>query len=117
MPNPGDLLCAALAACTDSTIRMAAEAFGVTLEDLQVEVTSDWDARGALGVDRHVRVGLQALDCRIHLRPASDTDPRLIEKVLAATQRYCVILDTLRHGVEVNFDVQHAKAHDAHQSR
>jgi uncharacterized OsmC-like protein len=100
-PNPGDLLCAALAACADATIRMAAEAFGVTLEDLTVEVTSDWDARGALGVNREVRVGLQALECRISLTAAPDTDPRLLDKIISAGERYCVILDTLRGGVDV----------------
>lgn len=37
LPNPGDLVCAALASCADATIRMAAEAYGVVLADLSVE--------------------------------------------------------------------------------
>jgi hypothetical protein len=40
-PNPGDLLCAALAACEDGTIRMIAGLLGVELEGLEVEVSGD----------------------------------------------------------------------------
>ncbi len=105
LPNPGDLVCAALAACADATIRMAAEAYGVTLEGLMVEVTSDWDARGALAVDRAVRVGLQAIECSISLKAAPGTDPRLVDRVATAGERYCVVLDTLRGGTNVTIGV------------
>src|SRR5690606_21626049 len=37
-PNPGDVLCAALAVCLDSTIRMIADRLGVTLTSLAVDV-------------------------------------------------------------------------------
>lgn len=47
-PNPGDILCAALAACLDSTIRVTAARLDVTLESLSVEVTADVDVRGTL---------------------------------------------------------------------
>jgi hypothetical protein len=39
-PTPGDILCAALAACQDSTLRMVANILGITLEYLSVEVTA-----------------------------------------------------------------------------
>jgi organic hydroperoxide reductase OsmC/OhrA len=41
LPNPGDLLCAALANCEDATVRMIADILGVTILDLRVEVTGD----------------------------------------------------------------------------
>src|SRR6266487_6017596 len=43
LANPGDLLCATLAACLDSTIRMIADLLAVELEDLSVEVSGDVD--------------------------------------------------------------------------
>lgn len=58
-PNPGDLFCAALAACEDRTIRMVAALLGVPLEELEVEVTGDLDVRGTLGIHPDVRVGFQ----------------------------------------------------------
>lgn len=101
-PNPGDLLCAALAACGDGTARMIAGLLGVTLEDVQVEVGGEVDVRGALAVDPEASVGFERLSCSVRLRAAPGTDPRMLEKVAAATERFCVNLDTLRNGVEVD---------------
>ena len=38
LPVPGDILCAALASCTDSTIRVVANMFGIELLELAVDV-------------------------------------------------------------------------------
>ncbi len=52
-PNPGDILCAALAACFDSTLRMLADHLGIRLESLEVAVTAECDVRGCLLVGTH----------------------------------------------------------------
>jgi uncharacterized OsmC-like protein len=100
-PNPGDLLCAALAACEDGTIRMIANLLGVELTELEVEVSGELDVRGCLGVDPDVRVGFEALECKVHLAAVEGTDPRRLEALVAAAERFCVNLDTLRGGIEV----------------
>jgi uncharacterized OsmC-like protein len=100
-PNPGDLLCAALAACADGSIRMLADLLGVGLTALEVEVGGDVDVRGCLGVDRGVRVGFETLGCTVRLSAAEGTDPRRLAAVLAAAEHVCVNLDTLRGGIEV----------------
>jgi uncharacterized OsmC-like protein len=104
-PNSGELLCAALAACQDSTIRMVADLLGVRLTALTVEVEGDVDLRGALAVDLSVRVGFQAMRCRTSVEVAHGTDPRIVEMLLTAAERSCVILDTLRGGVDVTTEV------------
>ena len=48
-PNVGDLLCAALAACTDGAIRMLAELLGVRLTALEVDVSGELDVRAKAG--------------------------------------------------------------------
>lgn len=103
-PNPGDLLCLALATCMDSVIRMAAERHGVSLERLEVDVTGAVDVRGTLRVSREVRVGFQRMRCHIRLRPAAGTDTVRLQRLLAAAERSCVNLDTLRHGVPVEIE-------------
>ena len=111
-PNSGELLCAALAACQDSTIRMVADLLGVRLTALAVEVEGDVDLRGALAVDRSVRVGFQSMRCRTNIEVADGTDQRTVEMLLAAAERSCVILDTLRHGVDVTTKVDLAHLAD-----
>ncbi len=98
-PNPGDMLCAALAACLDSTLRIIANRMGVSLTSLEVEVLSDADVRGTLIVDRKVPVGFQRMRCSVNIQAADDTDPRLVEKLMAASEHSCINLQTLRSGV------------------
>jgi uncharacterized OsmC-like protein len=112
-PNSGELLCAALAACQDSTIRMVADLLGVRLTALAVEVEGDVDLRGALAVDSSVRVGFQSMRCRTNIEVADGTDRRTVEMLLVAAERSCVILDTLRHGVDVTTKVHLASLTDA----
>jgi uncharacterized OsmC-like protein len=100
-PNPGDLLCAALAACQDGAIRMIANLLGVNLVELEVAVTGELDARGCLGADRDVRVGFESLECKVSLRAEQGTNPKRVETVIAAAERFCVNLDSLRGGIEV----------------
>ena len=60
-------------------------------------------SRGALlanGDD--VRVGFEQLTCRIRLRAAAGTDPRLLGRLITAGERFCVNLDTLRNGVHLD---------------
>jgi uncharacterized OsmC-like protein len=105
-PNPGELLCAALAACADGTMRMIAGRLGVELELLEVEVSGELDVRGTLAVDRTVPVGFERLAAAIRVRAAPATSPALLERLAAATEQLCVVLDTLRRGVpvDVTFD-------------
>jgi uncharacterized OsmC-like protein len=100
-PNPGDLLCATLAACQDSSLRMVAGLLGIRLTSLTVEVSGRVDLRGVLAVDRAVRVGFADMRCETRLDVAPDADPRSVVLLVAAAERSCVVLDTLRRGVEV----------------
>jgi uncharacterized OsmC-like protein len=103
-PNPAEMLCAALAACEHATIRMTADVLKITLERLVVEVRGTVDVRGALAVDRQVRVGFPSLECRVDLAVAPGTDPRLCEKLRAGAEALCINLATLRAGVPVAID-------------
>ena len=100
--NPGDLLCAALASCFDSTLRMIADRMGVVVETLRVETRARVDVRGTLAVAREVSVGFQSMRCNVHLRVAAGTSEYAVEQLLQATERSCVVLQTLRSGVHVS---------------
>lgn len=107
-PNPGDVLCAALAGCLDSTIRMIAERLGVRLNSLAVNVTARVDVRGTLLVDRAVPVGFQSMRCHIDVQAAEGTDPRALKRLLAAAEQSCVVMQTLRSGVPIETSVGEA---------
>jgi uncharacterized OsmC-like protein len=105
LPNPGDILCAALASCYDTTLRMLAERLHLPVEGLSVEVRGEVDVRGTLAVERDVPVGFQRLRCRLRLRPGPGVSPEKVARLSAAAERACVVLQTLRHGVPVHLEV------------
>lgn len=95
-PTPGDLLCAALAACQDSAVRMVANRLGVEILALEVRVTAQVDARGALGMEADVPVGFQFMTCDIYLKVKDGTPSKLVDSLHAAAQRCCVVQQTLQ---------------------
>ena len=95
-PTPGDLLCAALAACQDSAVRMVANLLGVELTELEVRVTAAADVRGAMAMDPAVPVGFQSITCDVRLKAKEGTPPELLEKLSVAAERCCVVQQTLK---------------------
>lgn len=95
-PTPGDLLCAALAACQDSAIRMVANLMNIELLDLEVRVTATADVRGTLMMDRKVPVGFQAMKCEVKLKVKEGTKPRHLERLRVVAKECCVVQQTLR---------------------
>ena len=89
-----DMLLQALVACAGVTLRAVATAMGVTIRSGRVIAEGHWDARGTLGVDRAAPVGLT--DIALSFEIDSDADAAKLERMIATTERYCVILQTLR---------------------
>lgn len=105
LPVPGDILCAALATCLDSTIRLIANRFNIHLKVLEVDVSADVDLRGTLVVEREVPVGFQSMECHIHIQGKKGTDPKHIQELLKAAEYSCVVIQTLRSGVPVEVEI------------
>ena len=95
----GDMLLQALAACAGVTLRAVATAFGVEIRDGKVVVEGDLDFRGTLGVSKDCPVGFREIRLRFELD--SDAGEELLNKIVAVTERYCVVLQTLRNAPPV----------------
>src|SRR6201995_1733238 len=89
-----DMLLEALVGCAGVTLRAVATAMGVTVRGGKVIAEGVWDARGTLGVDRSVPEGLEEVTVRLEVD--CDADPAKLERMIQTTERYCVILQTLR---------------------
>lgn len=95
----GDMLLEALAACAGVTLRAVATAFGVELHEGKVLVEGDLDFRGTLGVAKDTPVGFKEI--RLTFETQSDADADTLQKIIAVTERYCVVLQTLRSATPV----------------
>ena len=104
--NPGDMLCGALAACLDASLRIIAGRFNVSFEQLEVEVIGHADVRGTLMVDKSVGVGFKKLHCNINIQPEKSVDKAVIHKIVKAAEHSCINLQTLLSGLAVETCLQ-----------
>lgn len=95
----GDMLLEALVACAGVTLRAVATALAIDLRDAVVRAEGDLDFRGTLGVAKDAPVGFRAI--RLTFALETDEPAERIETLLKLTERYCVVLQTLRTPVEV----------------
>jgi uncharacterized OsmC-like protein len=89
----GDMLLDALAACAGVTMRAVSTSIGVPVQGT-VHAEGDLDFRGTLSVDRDAPVGFREIRLRFDID--SDADDEAIAKLIALTERYCVVLQSLR---------------------
>jgi uncharacterized OsmC-like protein len=90
----GDMLLQALVACAGVTLRAVATTRGLPLEGGTVRAEGDLDFRGTLGVSREAPVGFRGI--RLTFDLALDATPEQLGDLLRLTERYCVVLQTLR---------------------
>lgn len=88
-----DLLLEALLACAGVTLRAVATAMGVEIRSATLAADGWWDARGTLGVDRAAPIGVQEIVVTLTLD--TDEDDAVLERLARATERYCVVGQTL----------------------
>jgi len=99
----GDMLLEALVACAGVTLRAVATAIGVELRDARITAEGDLDFRGTLGVSKDVPVGFAGIRLRFDLdTPATEEQ---VATLLKLTERYCVVLQTLRSAPPVSTHV------------
>ncbi|MGD9603673.1 MAG: OsmC family protein [Gammaproteobacteria bacterium] len=100
----GDMLLEALVACAGVTLQAVATAFGVSLTRAVVRAEGDLDFRGTLGVAKDAPVGFR--DIRLTFDIAGDAPDETLRKIVATSERYCVVLQTLQQVPRI--DVQTA---------
>ena len=95
----GDMLLQSLVACSGVTLAAVSTAMNLQITSARIEARGTLNFCGTLGIDRSVPVGLT----QIHLQfviDAKEADEK-ISKLIDLTERYCVVLQTLKHSVVV----------------
>jgi uncharacterized OsmC-like protein len=95
----GDMLLEALVACAGVTLKAVATALGIGLRDARVLAEGDLDFRGTLGVAKDAPVGFRELRLRFEID--SNAPGEQLQKLVELTERYCVVLQTLRRSPPV----------------
>lgn len=95
----GDVLLEALLACAGVTMRSVATAMGLDLRWVSLRAEGRFDARGTLGIDRQVPVGVR--DIVVTADVDTDADDVSLERLARSTERYCVVSQTLREPAQI----------------
>ena len=96
----GDMLLEALAACAGVTLRSVATSLELPVSAGTVTAEGDLDFRGTLAVDRDAPVGFAAIRLRFELE--TDAGDEQLDTLLRLTERYCVVLQTIRSATAVS---------------
>ena len=96
----GDMLLEALVACAGVTLRAVATSLDVPIRAGRVFAEGDLDFRGTLSVAKDAPVGFAAIRLRFEL----DTDgtEEQLDTLIRLTERYCVVLQTIRTSPDVS---------------
>jgi uncharacterized OsmC-like protein len=98
----GDMLLEALVACAGVTLKAVATATATPLRGGTVTAEGDLDFRGTLGVAKDAPVGFT--DIRLRFDLVADATPDQLANLLKLTERYCVVLQTLRGAPRVTVE-------------
>jgi uncharacterized OsmC-like protein len=90
----GDMLLESLVACAGVTLRAVATAMSISIKGGTVAAEGEVDFRGTLGVSKEVPIGFKSI--RLSFRLDSDAPAEQLDKLIQLTERYCVILQTLK---------------------
>jgi uncharacterized OsmC-like protein len=100
----GDMLLEALVACSGVTLNAVATALGIEIGEAKVRAEGDLDFRGTLGVSKDAPVGFQSIRLTFDI-PKPITDEQR-ETLLKLTERYCVVLQTLKSSPALVSDIR-----------
>ncbi|KAK5061300.1 hypothetical protein LTR84_007842 [Exophiala bonariae] len=105
----GDMLLESLVACFGVTVRAVATSLGIPLQGGTIIVEGDLDFRGTMGVKdpegNAVPVGFKKIRLIVRLEVDEEHQSKA-EKLIELSERYCVVLQTLK-GVEVETKLGH----------
>ncbi len=101
-----DLLLEALVACAGVTLKAVSTALDIPLRSGKVSAEGDIDFRGTLGVARDAPVGFKSI--RLTFELDSDAPQEKLDALLRLTERYCVVLQSLKVAPQIETAVARA---------
>lgn len=103
-PNPGDLLCASLASCFESTIRLISNKLNIELVETKIEANAQIDVRGTLMIDKTIPVAFQTMHISA-LIVAKNTSEKRLQTLIKAAKQSCIIYQTIKKAIPITLSI------------
>ncbi|MDO6473755.1 OsmC family protein [Maribacter sp. 1_MG-2023] len=102
-PNPGDLLCASLASCFESTIRLISNKLRIELIETKIYAKAQIDVRGTLMIHKSVPVEFQSMHIDA-LIIAKNTNEKLLNTLVNGAKKSCIVYQTIKKGIPITLN-------------
>ena len=102
-PNPAEYALAALATCQEITYRLHADALGIPLKDVSVQLEGELDLRGFFGAAKGVRPGF--LNIKGTVSFDSEAPPEDLERLKSVVDAHCPVLDLFNNATPVKIEI------------
>ena len=103
--SPGWLLRAAAAACVASLIAIRAAATGIDIQTVEVDVDSESDDRGILGLDAAIPAGALSVKVVVAIdAPSAERDA--VEALATWAIKHCPVTETITRQVPLTLEVR-----------
>lgn len=106
----GDMLLESLVACFGVTVRAVATSLGIPINNGTITAEGDLDFRGTMGIKdsegNPVPVGFKAIRLIVRL-DVDEEHKSKVDKLIQLSERYCVVLQTIKGGVPVETKLGH----------
>ncbi|KAJ9494980.1 hypothetical protein H2202_009455 [Exophiala xenobiotica] len=106
----GDMLLESLVACFGVTVRAVATSLGIPINNGTITAEGDLDFRGTMGIKdpqgNAVPVGFKTIRLIVRL-DVDEEHKSKVDKLVELSERYCVVLQTIRNGVTVEAKLGH----------
>lgn len=106
----GDMLLESLVACFGVTVRAVATSLGIPTNNGTITAEGDLDFRGTMGIKdpegNAVPVGFKTIRLIVRL-DVDEEHKSKVDKLVELSERYCVVLQTIRTGVNVETKLGH----------
>ena len=103
-PDPGVFTRAGLGSCLAIGYAIHAALMEIPLDDVEVTVEADYDARGMYGVDENVSPGWGSV--RYITRISSPAPEKRVRELIEAADRYSSVLDIIRRAIPVTGELR-----------
>ncbi len=101
-PGPGILERGALGSCLAMAYSQQAAIMGVPVDRIEVDVESDFDARGMFGIDDRPP-GFEELRYNVYIESTADKEE--VQKVIDKADRHSPVLDDFKRAIPVEREV------------
>jgi uncharacterized OsmC-like protein len=106
----GDMLLESLVACFGVTVRAVATSLGIPINNGTITTEGDLDFRGTMGIKdpegNAVPVGFTKIRLIVRL-DVDEEHKSKVDKLIQLSERYCVVLQTIKGGVPVETQLGH----------